>query len=39
MKDARLLVRALAEPGSVAELDAEGATRLIALARAESLAG
>ncbi|MGS1018163.1 nucleotidyltransferase domain-containing protein [Allosphingosinicella humi] len=39
MMDARLLVRALAEPGSVAELDAEGATRLIALARAESLAG
>ena len=39
MKDARLLVRALADSSSVAGLDAEAWTRLIALARAESLAG
>lgn len=39
MKDARLLVGALADPRSIAGLDGEGWTRLIALARAESLVG
>ena len=39
MKDARLLVRALREPGSVAGLDPADWTALISTARAESLMG
>ena len=39
MRDARTLVRALAEPGSAAMLDADGWTGLIAAARAEQLVG
>lgn len=39
MRDARPLVRALADPGSVRSLDSAGWTELIALARAELLIG
>jgi len=39
VKDARLLVRALADPASVERLRPEQWTKLLAMARAESLAG
>ena len=39
VKDARLLVAALADPASVVALDAAGWTALIAMARAEQLVG
>ena len=39
MIDAMMLVRALRDPGSVATLDGEGWTALIAMARAEQLIG
>lgn len=39
MKDARILVRALAEPASVLTLDAAAWTGMLAIARAESLIG
>jgi hypothetical protein len=39
VSDARLLARALADPGSVVGLDADGWTGLLAMARAEQLIG
>jgi len=39
VNDARILARALADPGSVAGLDADGWTALLAMARAEQLIG
>ncbi|MES3081233.1 nucleotidyltransferase domain-containing protein [Sphingomonas faeni] len=39
VNDARILARALADPGSVVEFDAEGWTALLAMARAEQLIG
>ncbi len=39
VNDARILARALADPGSVVEFDAEGWTALLTMARAEQLIG
>jgi len=39
VKDARVLARALADPASIAGLDADGWTALLAMARAEQLIG
>ena len=39
VSDARILARALADPGSVVEFDAEGWTALLTMARAEQLIG